>query len=73
MQKLLDLMKRSSSVEDQIKIAGLQFQAAVKSGNQVEQEEARLKIHTYIDESLDLQLDLEMLKEERLTQLKRKF
>jgi hypothetical protein len=73
MEKLMELMKRSEVINKEMQIAALQFDSAVSSGDVSRQEETRLKIHTLIDDSLDLKLEIENFKNSKLSQLKRKY
>jgi len=76
-KKLLDIAKRGDAISAQMKIALLEFDAAIQAEDPKKQEEIRVKIHQLTDDQLDLQVDVKHIRdahtEEILNRIKGKF
>lgn len=67
--KLMSITKRSDAISAQTKITMLEFDAALQADDRVKQEEARVKLHQLIDDQLDLQMEVNVFKEQQITDI----
>jgi len=63
-EKLLTIVKRGNAIIAQMKIALTEFDAAIQAEDPKKQEEIRVKIHQLTDDQLDLQLEINHIRNE---------